>query len=270
MAFLNNSELLRNYLLFCDYRNKAKTTSKINLAATNWLYPTTLLPLGNFIRENKAVYEYVQSSNTDVDTCISIMLDENYSESFASKESCLMVRLPVEKEKCELALQHLYELHDNGQRLGGQTAFKYIIEELVDNIYEHSEFRSAFVMAQAYPEKRFAEMCFFDNGISFQGAYEKRGKMYSGFESIRKALEGVSVKPELQRGFGLRTTLKLVAEGLGGQALIVSGTGGFYKEKDNQKQTGYTFQAERQLKGTLISMRIPFSTKPVDIYKFVE
>lgn len=40
-------------------------------------------------------------------------------------------------------------------------------------MFIHSEFETAFIMAQHYPNMGFTDVCFYDDGISIPGRFEK-------------------------------------------------------------------------------------------------
>ncbi|NOQ55959.1 MAG: ATP-binding protein, partial [Nanohaloarchaea archaeon] len=139
--------------------------------------------------------------------------------------------------------------------------------ELVDNIYQHSDFKNALVMAQRYENKKFTEICFFDDGITIKGSFLKNGIKFNDTEAIIQALKGVSSKNK-ERGYGLSSNLNLFINGLGGEVLIISGIGAIYWSKTAQKI--YKLPDIYKLKGTLISIRIPYPVKMVDIYDYID
>jgi len=166
-------------------------------------------------------------------------------------------------------MQHLYKLGDNGAKFGGEAAFKYILNELVDNIYEHSKFTEAFVMAQTYPKIKFIEICFFDNGITIPGSFNKTGKRVDDTTAIAEAINGESTKPGTERGYGLGSSIQLATKGLNGQVLIVS-AGAAIQFNECQTPTVFDLTEQKRLNGTLVSVKIPFTDEQVDIYPYVE
>ena len=46
--------------------------------------------------------------------------------------------LPKKRNEATEILGCIFKLHNNGKEYGGETVFKYLVSELVDNIYEHS------------------------------------------------------------------------------------------------------------------------------------
>ena len=166
---------LKNFLEFCGYRNKSEQTHTLDLTNCTWLYPSTLLPLAAFLKQNPEL-KYLPPKNGNVARYFSVIID-----SQKPKDNCTylpIVNLPKSQDKANSAIERIYGLHNNGKEYGGEQAFKYLISELSDNIYQHSKFCKAFIMAQRYERHGFAEICFFDDGITIKGAFEKKGMSF--------------------------------------------------------------------------------------------
>ena len=181
------------------------------------------------------------------------------------------VKLPPSASECEVVLEGLYSLQTKSKFVqNNQMAFKYTIAELVDNIYEHSEFHYAYVMAQKYPQGRYIELCFFDDGISIPGSFEKIGRHYdSGAHTgaIMDAIRGASTKPEVGRGYGLSTNVEMFRD-IGGEVLIVSGNGAIYLDKGSI--VPYMLNMTSRMDGTLISLRVQDRPRIVKLYEYVQ
>ncbi len=267
-------ELLQGLLKFSEYASQLRASDKfqssneVDLCDQSLLYPTTLLPLLNFIQENKKQAKCIHSQNTIMAQVSSKFQKEEKLE--LPNEGTYAVKLTRKKESIE-SLDTLYKLRDKECECGGENTFKLLVGELVDNIYQHSEFTNAFVMGQKYQEKRFVELCFFDNGISIPGSYKKQGFEFKDPEAIMQASRGFSTKGE-DRGRGLPYAIGVVTRGLGGEILIASGKAALYKSP-NMRPIGadltFEFVKEPPFRGTIISIRIPFSTKVIDYTKFV-
>lgn len=262
-------QLLKSYFAFCTFRSKAQQTHEIDLSREAWFYPTTLLPLCNFIRENKNTMNYVPPSDPNVSRYLSLMADESSFKS-AGDQYCPIARLPPTEADAGPILQKLYKLQNNGKNCGGENAFKYIVGELVDNIYEHSKFTAAYIMAQNYSTKHFVEICFFDNGISIPGCFRKHGLKFKDHEAIAEAVNGLSTK-DIERGRGLGDTINILVKGLNGQILIATGKGALYLEEKNKTMhaLSYMLTDDLALEGTLIGIRIPSPAKEVNIYDYI-
>lgn len=158
--------------------------------------------------------------------------------------------------------------------------FFYVYNELITNIYDHTPFEEGYTnqgytYAQEYPNKKELDVCIMDNGLSIPGKFEMCGIDFKDdCDAISQAINQIStakddvVSLRYERGSGLYTTLRLVIEGNGGSALIVSRNGCLHiGSKDNYKY--YYLKNDNIFKGTLISLR--FNKNPVqNFYKLIE
>ncbi len=177
-----------------------------------------------------------------------------------------MATLPLEIDRSNKCLKSLYSALVDGKNLGEANPIKYLFGELVDSIYEHSLFDNAVVMAQDYEKKEFAEICFYDDGISIGGSFRDSGLDFDDLESLAEAVNGLSTK-NCERGFGLSSNVGMCTEGLNGE-FLVPGAGGLYLEKGYQK--GHKLSEGYGVDRTLIGMRIPHREEEVDIYEYTE
>ena len=180
-----------------------------------------------------------------------------------------ITNLPKSENQIKDVLNNLRTIYDNGEDYGGANCFNYLIGELIDNVYEHSEFSTACVMAQKYINKRFVEISILDDGISIPGCFEKHDADFSDdCIAIASALNGKSTKDDA-RGFGLGSSVKLYVDGLDGELLLVSRNGALYKNRDTER--GYNTGIAYQLQGTLISIRVPYPVLQIDnIYDYID
>jgi hypothetical protein len=179
--------------------------------------------------------------------------------------------LPVSQGDCQPVLDALYELRSESRLFkDNEIAYKYVIAELIDNIYEHSGFQLASVMAQRYGRKGFVELCFFDDGITIPGNFERSGKKYRKevhSNAIYEAMRGVSTKPDVGRGYGLSSNVELFRD-VGGEWLIVSGYGAIYLVR--AQVIPYRLSSTNMLRGTLISLRVEDRTKSLNVFEHLE
>jgi len=225
------------------------------------------LPLMAFIIEENA--NVVLPKDPDVARYIKTVTNSSrFALAQWFKKSYLpLVPLPRQRKSANGILQRIYEMHNHGRKCGGENAFKYLIGEIVDNVYEHSEFFNSWVMAQAYASKRFMDICFFDNGITINGCFRKHGiGCKDDCLAISEAINGVSTKGN-ERGFGLNTTMKIFTYGISGKMFVISGNGGIHFTKSQQQL--YKLGEAYELKGTLVSVRIPYPSSEVNIYEYI-
>jgi len=260
-------ELLQEYIKFCNIREKAKRTNIIDLSSCSWFYPTSLLPLANFLKNNKDLMEYVPPINNNVNNYISTIMKRN------SRGVTYMpiTYLPKDENLQEDAISELQALYECGKDYGGANFFILLIGELIGNIYEHSEFSNASMMAQIYERKSLVEITILDDGISIPGCFEKYGiAIPSDYDAILSAINGtISTKTEDEpRGFGLRSSVRSCVDGIDAQLLLVSRNGALYKNK--YKEIVYNIEGANQLIGTLISIRAQYPVPQVNIYDHID
>ena len=267
---MENPALIESYLRFCAYRDKFLREKHINLETDQWFYPTTLLPLADFIKEHKGM-KCTMPSNEVTKNYIASIIDGPDPKA-ESLSYCPMVSLPTQKDWAENALEPLYKVQDNGRYCGGENAFKYMIGELFDNIYQHSHFRHAFVTAQRYANLGFTEICVFDDGITIPGSFEKSDKetIRPDVQAIAQALQGATTKDE-DRGYGLGTCTNIATTALKGKLMVVSGSGLVHLAHGQEHIfRDLSSDSKLHLHGTLIGIRIPINEGNVDITKHLE
>ncbi len=264
-------ELVTSYLNFCRIRRESREKKQINLTSEQWFYPTTLLPLGDFIQSERKSLAYIPPVNDDISNYVNLMVYPPLGELKKGKSYVSLVRLPLrDTKKGENALHGLYPRNGDWKSYGGQSTYLEIVNELVDNIYEHSNFSNGMVMAQRYDKKGFIEACVFDNGRTIAGSFKEALDIdYPGLEAIKRALNGDSTKSGKERGTGLQNTTKLVLEGMKGQIMIVSGNGLLFSNFSSAPQ-GYNLKADNSLSGTLVSIRFPIQRQEVRWYEIIK
>ena len=265
MPVLGELNLIDDYYQFARLKSNACHTGHLDLSNETWFYPTSLLPLGIFKMKNP---EIRVTRPKDAAVCNYFDIITRYREIMPRKSYIPIINMPKCEDERDKALEQLNDFCST--RVGGKTAFLYFIGELVDNIYEHSSFSTAYIMAQKYEAKRFTEVCIIDDGISIPKSYENtRIKVNSDKHALELALRGMSTKVDKERGHGLRSSVRLITEGYQGTCFIVSGNG--VLEANNY--IGKTFSSideERIYSGTLISTRLPFQRGDVNVYDYVE
>jgi anti-sigma regulatory factor (Ser/Thr protein kinase) len=153
------------------------------------------------------------------------------------------------------------------------NGFKYMIDETLDNITEHSESDRGYIFAQAYPTKRFLDVCIADRGVSLLGSYEKLpdNEILSDMEAIKAANRGLSSKnlPDAEnRGFGIRTSKQMLIHGLGGQYLMISGSSLYLKSCN--LDTFYSMPHGLRWNGTIVALRIPYHSSSFNYINYIE
>lgn len=258
---------LQSYLSFCSIRRSFRSTGQLTISS-DFVFPTTLLPLAVLARKSNAE---VHALNDQVQGYIDWVMD---SDELAPGRSYVpVIRLPTEPAGHEKIVARLTNLSMSTRLFGSNPdAYHYILSELIDNIYEHAHARRAYVMAQCYPSRGLMEATFMDDGVTIPGSLKAgTGKAYPAgraFVAIFDALRGKSAKPGGERGYGLRTSVRVVNE-LGGEALIVSGRGAAVARPDDPVSY-FALRASDALDGTLVALRLSEGSKKINLYSFLE
>jgi len=263
------------YRKFADLRREARATGILNMGDVDWIYPTTLLPLTGFLLASKGrSLRYTPPSDNNVADYIRLMISSPPRNRLTRKSYVPNNFLPRNQADAGAILNRIMKLQDDGQGIGGRTAFAYLIGELTANIYEHSRFMNAMVTAQRYEKRGFVEVSFYDDGMTIPGSLRKAGFPYlTDLDAIKDAVNGRSSKEAYERGYGLGTNVRMCTDidGLRGKVLVVSGRGAFEYSLKKSEQCLYNLgESSYSLDGTLISTRIPYPSKEVSVYDFTE
>lgn len=153
------------------------------------------------------------------------------------------------------------------------NGLKYMIDETLDNITEHSESDRGYIFAQAYPTKGFLDVCIADRGVSLLGSYEKLpdNEIASDMEAIKAANRGLSSKnlPDAEnRGFGIKTSKQMLIQGLGGQYLMISGSSLYIKSRF--LDSFYAMPNGLRWNGTIVALRIPYHSDTFNYINYIE
>jgi hypothetical protein len=151
---------------------------------------------------------------------------------------------------------------------GAKNALYYPIAELVTNIFEHSKDTVGFVFGQYYPSKEYLDICIVDTGRGLARAYKDEMNLdFTDGESIEEVLKGHSTKSQVERGYGIRTSKKVVCQGLGGQFVIVSGSAALVSTETSEKLVSLP---DFYWQGVIVAYRIPTPKGEIDISRFLE
>lgn len=153
------------------------------------------------------------------------------------------------------------------------NGFKYMVDEILDNITEHSESDRGYIFAQAYPNKAFLDVCIADSGVTLLGSYQKLpgNEIASDMEAIRAANRGISSKnlPDAEnRGYGIRTSKGMLVDGLGGQFMMISGSGLYFKRPDYD--SFFRMPDGLRWNGTIVALRIPYQSDKFNYINYIE
>jgi hypothetical protein len=258
---------LESYLTFCRVRLRYRRSRRLELD-TDFVFPTTLLPLAVLVGKTKATLHATSGAV------------QGYADWIMSADNppqggtyVPIVRLPKDPEAYGSVLERLRDLSEStGLFAANRDAYHYLLAELIDNIYEHAQADRAYVMAQCYPKKGLIEAGFMDDGMTIPKSLEAGiGRAYpidKAHVAIHDALKGTSSKGGGERGFGLQSSVRIV-NALGGEVLVVSGRGAAVANKDGRVSL-FSLRPEYALEGTLVGIRLPDSDKRINLYQLVE
>jgi hypothetical protein len=259
---------LVHYKEFCRYREEGEANNSVDLTRCTFMYPTTMLPLLAHASRFKWTLEIDHRSTAG--GYLNYMLKRSGSP-VGDSTFLAPVKLPRLAEDCQVVLKDLYVLRTKSKFVQQNVnAYTYTIGELVDNIYEHSEFHYAYVMAQKYPRGGYIELCFFDDGITIPGSFNKLTRQYEEAEhtqAILAAVSGKSTKPGGGRGYGLSSNVRMF-QSIGGEVFIASGYGAIFVDKG--RVIPYTLDSSSRMDGTLISLRVRDGPRFVNVYEYAD
>jgi anti-sigma regulatory factor (Ser/Thr protein kinase) len=164
-------------------------------------------------------------------------------------------------------------IRQSGIRSNVATGIKYIIEETLDNVTEHSRTDRGYIFAQANADKRYLDISIADRGVTLLGSYKtlSDNEIADDLEAIKAANRGISSKnlPEAEnRGYGIYTSKRIIIEGLHGQYMMVSGST-FYL-KDDQYDNFFSLPDGCRWEGTVVSFRLYYEAPDFSYIQYIE
>jgi anti-sigma regulatory factor (Ser/Thr protein kinase) len=199
-------------------------------------------------------------------------------EKYHSKTFIPLVLFPASATNTESLLREnvlsaINTILKNQLKFSGNLleAIYYLINELTNNIADHSESKKGILFAQFYPTKNYMDICIADFGKGIKQTYIDSGKACpnSDEEAIALAIRGKSTKDEIiSRGFGISTSRGMLTNGLNGKFFLWSGNATFYQNSEKQEIVALPKIAFFQ--GCIIALRIPtIVNNSFDFYKYI-
>ncbi len=148
----------------------------------------------------------------------------------------------------------------------------YLLDELTQNIVDHSGASSGTIFAQFYPDKKYLDLTICDCGKGLYASYleSDKHKPNSNSEAINFGVYGKSTKniPE-SRGFGLNTSRNMLTKGLNGQFFLMTGNDFFIQSAE--KEEIINLNDKFDFHGCMIILRIPlFNLEDFSIHTFTD
>lgn len=150
------------------------------------------------------------------------------------------------------------------------SAFRYVTDEIIDNITEHADTPSGYL--NAFWDKDAITMCIADGGKTIYGSYLDRQFEGIGNDqtALHAAVSGISTKnrPGAEnRGFGISTSSDMVTRGLGSTLIILSGRGLLIRTKERNDFT--ELPEPIYMPGTLLCFSMPVQKNGFTIYDYI-
>lgn len=249
----------------------------LDLTDARWTVPMYLCPVAIGVQKlrDSGIEVEVQCSNKIKRYIQQIGFPEGYVHPSESHENALplcLLNTDIDEGAIEIVGSKIYDLlrtHLPEQPTGVLSGIQYTIAEIIDNVDQHSRCNHGVLLVQHYPRKDTLDICVADDGVSIPGTYDEFGTEYStDVDALRKALRGVSTKPDAghERGYGLRTSTKMVCEGLNGSILLSSSDATLYKNGTNEPTVELP---DQQWPGTVFAARLNLPDAAFEWSKYV-
>lgn len=191
-------------------------------------------------------------------------------DNYRDKNYLPVINFPTSRKKEETTIREnllskINTLLENNVKLNinYKTVVSFLISEITDNIIDHSGVSRGWLAAQYYPSKKFLDICIVDTGKTILGSYKDKevAGITDDITAIEKALIGISTKGK-ERGFGIRTSKKMIVEGLNGKFVLISGKAMLF----NNELTDFPVQWN----GTILALRIPQGVTNFNYSEYLE
>ncbi|MDP2655978.1 MAG: ATP-binding protein [bacterium] len=261
------------YLAFKDIKDGEKVC--FDLSSVSFASPLFVLPLVAYL---KSVGGDVFGSSSKLQSyfdCIHFPAGVDSVSGFEalSQSNKTYVPISILKKSAGAGRDRLETLFSNMvlKVLGtskASSAVYYPISELVTNIIEHSKVEEGYMFGQYYPKKNYLDICIVDRGRGLAGSYsDELGLAFSDTQAIEEVMKGHSTKVNTERGFGVRTSKRVVCEAMGGEFMLLSGSAVLIVSKGKQQLVnlpGFHWQ------GVIVAYRIPKPQGSIDITPYLE
>lgn len=151
------------------------------------------------------------------------------------------------------------------------NALRYMLQEIIDNVGEHSQASQFYTLVQVYPKKKLIDICIADNGRGLRSSYRKAAiNVKSDLAAMQLMASAISSKDRNKnesRGYGLFTSRKMTVEGLEGEFVLVSGKAAYAKKAEKEFLLSLP---ECNTKGTVVALRLHYDKPAFDMYKYLE
>jgi hypothetical protein len=201
-------------------------------------------------------------------------------DSYLDKTYLPLTNFPARDNNADAAIRdRMLELMSQRIRqrlnLNGElyNAVTYLIDEAVNNIKDHAKTPRGYLFTQFYPKKKFLDVCIADTGITILGSYQAAGRddIQNHGQAMQAALSGESTKNDPNRGFGIRTSRRMLVNGLGGRYFLMSGNAFIFSQPGSEEIRVFPANPGLNWPGTYLAMRIPVQLNAnFHFYQYIE
>jgi hypothetical protein len=250
--FSNPFFLLGIYLLYRRYKQEG-VNIELNTNCNNEAFAAYLnltYFLGGFQPDNYSPEEY------------SVILDSYMNKTYLPLTNFPSTTLAQHTEVRERILEFISQRVRQRLNLDAQlySAVTYLIDEAVNNIKDHAQTERGFMFTQFYPKAEYMDLCIADAGVTILGSYQAAGRVdiTTDAQAIQAALSGESTKDVSGRGFGIRTSRRMLVNGLGGRFYLMSGNAFLFSHPgENEEIKIFPNNSGLHWNGTYLALRIP-------------
>lgn len=258
----------------------------LDFSKNKWIPPFFALPLMLYIKQSQRNISCCGCSSYLKLICFQDgLLTDDFEiasqilKSYESKTYIPIVKFPALPANDEIRtkiISTLTTIINSQLNLSTQLkcAVNYLIDEAIANIKDHSSSEFGYIFAQFYPTNQYIDICIADTGNGVLKCYKDNGKLdvKNNADALKRAVTGESTKnlPQAEnRGYGIRTSKKMIADGLGGVYFILSGDAFYIKDKYRDEIIDTVEQF--MWNGTIVALRIPYSkTDNFDYTNYLE
>jgi len=249
---------------------------EFDVSQIKFLCPLISLPISAYIHKTKSVASNENNATRSYVSTIKFPDGVNNVSDLEAEAQRAKTYVPIsvlqreagtERERLEsLFSQMIYKVV--GATAGARNAIYYPISELVTNIFEHSKEDKGYIFGQYYPNKEYLDMCIVDTGKGLTATYaDEKDLKISDDEAIAQVMNGHSTKKDKERGYGVRTSKRVVCEALGGSFMLISGSSALIADNKEEKVVKL---GDFSWKGVIIAYRIMKPQNTIDISPYLE
>lgn len=264
--------------------NKNEET-KFDFSAVNWITPQQSVYLCSILSDKlemchkESIGSYLQTINfpqgilIDKESDIRELFTKYKGKSYIPVFKLKLEDASDESEVRSMFLKYFLEyicdlLSFKSNYVNG---IRYILADLLTNIFEHSESIYAYFTFQNYPILKKMEICVCDVGLGLLETYvQNKNNLKTDFshitthlEAMKSVIGGLSTK-SIERGFGVHTSRNMVYQGFNGTFIYQSGNALSINESISKSNCN--------IDGVIFSLNIPYDDidDSFDYINFVE